>query len=53
MDAVVSGWFRLVVEGKGSDPGSLTVPSGTVHSAEVVGDEPVVSLDGIKASIWH
>ena len=26
----------------------LKVPRGTVHSAEVVGDEPVVSLDAIR-----
>jgi hypothetical protein len=24
------------------------VPRGTVHSAEVVGDEPVVSLDAVR-----
>ena len=56
MDAVVSGRFRLIVEGQEVilEAGDiLAVPRGTVHSAEVVGDEPVVGLDGIKASIRH
>lgn len=56
MDAVVSGRFRLKVEGQEVilEAGDiLAVPKGTVHSAEVAGDEPVVSLDGIKASIRH
>ena len=48
IDAVVSGRFRMTVE-DGSvvlEAGdSLAVPKGTVHSAEVVGSEPVVSLD--------
>ncbi len=26
----------------------LAVPAGTAHSAEVVGDEPVVSLDAVR-----
>jgi mannose-6-phosphate isomerase-like protein (cupin superfamily) len=51
MDAVLSGRFRMTMEGqevileKGD---CLAVPRGTVHSAEVVGQEPVVSLDAIK-----
>lgn len=52
MDAVVSGQFKLVIGGKQVilEAGDiLAVTRGTVHSAEVVGDEPVVSLDGIKA----
>jgi quercetin dioxygenase-like cupin family protein len=36
LDAVLSGRFRLCV------------PAGALHRAEVVGDEPVVSLDGVK-----
>jgi len=27
---------------------ALAVPAGTVHSAEVLGDEPVVSLDAVR-----
>ena len=51
IDAVVSGRFRMVLEGsevilEAGD--ALVVPSGTVHSAEVVGDTPVVSLDAIR-----
>lgn len=50
IDAVVSGRFRMkteegeVVLGPGDH---LRVPGGAVHSAEVVGDEPVVSLDAV------
>jgi mannose-6-phosphate isomerase-like protein (cupin superfamily) len=51
IDAVVSGSFRVtmdegsVVLGAGD---AVWVPKGTPHSAEVVGDLPVVSLDAIK-----
>ena len=51
MDAVVSGRFRMRMEGKTVVLGAgdcLAVPRGVVHAAEVVGDEPVVSLDGIR-----
>src|SRR5581483_4310812 len=51
MDAVVSGRFRLIVEGREvilEAGDALEIPGGTVHSAEVIGDEPVVSLDGTK-----
>ena len=50
IDGVVSGHFRMVVEGtevilEAGD--CLAVPKGTLHSAEVVGDTPVVSLDAV------
>ena len=50
IDAVVSGRFRMIVEGtevvlEAGD--CLAVPEGTLHSAEVVGDTPVVSLDAV------
>ena len=51
IDAVVSGRFRLVLEGQEVvlGPGDwVAVPRGAVHSAEVVGNESVVSLDAIK-----
>lgn len=51
IDAVVSGRFRLVVSGHLAllGPGDwIEIPRGTVHNASVIGDEPVVSLDGIK-----
>jgi quercetin dioxygenase-like cupin family protein len=51
MDAVVSGRFRMSVDGHAVvlEAGDcLTVPRGTVHNADVVGDEPVVSLDATR-----
>jgi quercetin dioxygenase-like cupin family protein len=52
IDAVVSGRFRLVVSGHlvVLGPGDwVEVPRGAVHSAAVIGDDQVVSLDAIKA----
>lgn len=51
IDAVLSGRFRITMGGaevvlEAGD--ALLVPQGTVHRAEVVGDEPVVSLDAVK-----
>lgn len=51
IDAVLSGRFRMTVEGHEVvlGPGDcLAVPAGTVHSAAVVGDEAVVSLDATR-----
>lgn len=51
IDAVVSGRFRMtafetaVVLEAGD---WLAVPRGTRHSAEVIGEEPVVSLDAVR-----
>jgi len=50
-DAVLRG--RLLIRALGRDfllgPGdALRVPAGTIHSAEVVGDEAVVSLDAVR-----
>ena len=51
IDAVLSGRFRMKI---GSDEAilgagdCLIVPRGVVHSAEVMGNEPVVSLDAVK-----
>lgn len=51
IDAVVSGRFRMTL---GRDAAvleagdCLAVPRGAVHSAEVVGDESVVSLDATR-----
>lgn len=53
IDAVVSGQFRIVVAGHFTilGPGDwVEVPSGVHHTAAVVGDEPVVSLDGVRLS---
>ena len=51
IDAVLSGRFRMTLEGQEVilEAGDcIAVPRGAVHSAEVVGDEPVVSLDATK-----
>jgi quercetin dioxygenase-like cupin family protein len=51
IDAVLSGRFLLRVAGRSivlAAGDALAVPKGTVHSAEVVGDEPVVSLDAVR-----
>lgn len=50
-DAVLSGRFRLTMGGKSVvlEAGDcVSVPRGVVHSAEVVGSEPVVSLDASR-----
>jgi quercetin dioxygenase-like cupin family protein len=50
IDAVVSGRFRMTVEGSEVilEAGDcLAIPRGTVHSAEVLGDTSVVSLDAV------
>jgi quercetin dioxygenase-like cupin family protein len=52
IDVVLAGRFRMTTpEGEAVlGPGdALAVPRGTVHRAEVVGDEPVVSLDATRA----
>ena len=50
-DAVLSGSFKVTMEGRSVvlEAGDiLFAPRGTPHSAEVVGGETVVSLDGVK-----
>ena len=52
IDGVLSGRFRMTLGGHAMilEAGDcLAVPRGMVHSAEVVGDEPVVSLDAVRA----
>ena len=51
IDGVVSGRFRMTMGGvsvvlKAGD--CMFVPAGEIHSAEVVGNESVVSLDGSR-----
>lgn len=51
IDGVLSGRFRLEMLGESVilEAGDmLAVPRGVVHAAEVVGDEPVVSLDAVR-----
>lgn len=50
-DAVLRGRFRIRLLGQDVilEPGDMiAVPAHTVHCAEVVGQEPVVSLDASK-----
>ncbi len=50
IDAVLSGRLRLEMGGCVAvlEAGDwLAVPAGAVHSAEVIGSEPVVSLDAV------
>lgn len=52
IDAVVSGRFRLVIEGTEVvlGPGDFVeIPKGVLHSAAVVGHESVVSLDAVRS----
>jgi len=51
IDAVLSGRFRMATprgEAVLEAGDMLAVPRGTVHRAEVVGDEAVVSLDATR-----
>ena len=51
LDGVLSGRFRMTLYGQSlvmTAGDCLRVPRGAVHSAEVVGEQPVVSLDAIR-----
>ncbi len=51
IDGLLSGRFLVRMAGREIvlEPGDLLwVPRETVHSAEVVGRDPVVSLDGVR-----
>ena len=51
IDAVLSGRFRMQLLGESiilEAGDTLVVPRDMAHSAEVVGDDPVVSLDAVK-----
>jgi quercetin dioxygenase-like cupin family protein len=51
IDGVLSGQFMLRVEGETvilEAGDTLELPHGTLHSAEVVGHEPVISLDAVR-----
>jgi len=52
IDAVVSGQFEVVVVGERVILGAgdwIAVPRGVPHTATVVGNAPVVSLDAVKS----
>lgn len=51
IDGILSGRFSMSMDRQTAilEAGDmLVVPKGVMHSAEVVGDEPVVSLDAIR-----
>jgi len=51
IDGVIAGRFRMTIQGRGVilEAGDcLAIPRGAVHSAEVLGDEPVVCLDAVR-----
>jgi quercetin dioxygenase-like cupin family protein len=51
IDGVVSGLLRVTMTGTSAllGPGDLVViPKHCFHGVEVVGDQPVVSLDGVR-----
>jgi len=51
LDAVLAGCFRIVMADVALtlEAGDcLYVPKGMMHSAEVLGDEAVISLDAVK-----
>lgn len=51
VDGVLSGRLRLVLEGREMilGPGDcVAIPRGAVHSVQVIGPSPVVSLDAVK-----
>ena len=53
IDAVVKGQFQIVIEGRPFTlgPGDwVAVPKGARHSAAVIGEDAVVSLDAISMS---
>ena len=51
IDGVLSGQFKLTMGGQSvilQTGDCVMVPKGVVHSAEVIGNQPVVSLDAVK-----
>ncbi|MES9946212.1 MAG: cupin domain-containing protein [Candidatus Thiodiazotropha sp.] len=51
IDGVLSGRFRMSMSGQSCilEAGDcLQVPKGVTHSAEVIGDQSVISLDAVK-----
>ena len=51
IDGVLSGQFRMSMRGQSiilAAGDCLAIPRGVIHSAEVIGNEAVVSLDAVK-----
>ncbi|MEW8026910.1 MAG: cupin domain-containing protein [Candidatus Thiodiazotropha sp.] len=54
IDGVLSGRFRMSMGGHSHilEAGDcLQIPKGVIHSAEVIGDQPVVSIDAVKTGM--
>ena len=52
IDAVLNGEFKITMGGESvilTKGDYLYVPKRCIHSAEVIGDQPVVSIDAVKA----
>jgi len=52
IDGVLAGQFRMTMAGQSVvlEAGDcLRVPRGAEHSAEALGDEPVISLDAVRS----
>ena len=52
-DTVLSGRFRLIAAGQEfilEAGDALEIPAGTVHSAEAIGNESVISLDATRST---
>jgi quercetin dioxygenase-like cupin family protein len=53
IDAVVSGRFQIAIAGQIFELGEgdwISVPRGVRHAATVIGNDAVISLDGVIAS---
>ncbi len=51
IDGVLAGRFRMTIHGQSVELTAgdcLLVPRGELHSAEVVGDKAVISLDAVR-----
>ena len=51
IDGVLSGRFKMSMSGHSvilEAGDTLEVPKGAIHSAEVIGNDPVISLDAIR-----
>ena len=51
LDGVLSGRFHMTLYGQTlvlTAGDCIRIPKGAVHSAEVIGEQPVVSLDAIR-----
>jgi quercetin dioxygenase-like cupin family protein len=54
LDAVLSGQFRIGIRGESAllQAGDfVSVPANIEHEAEVVGSEPIISLDAVKITL--